>query len=140
MFDIGGGELMLILIVVLIAFGPKKLPELAQSLGRGIREFKRAQRDFTDQINNAIELEQRKANRTVSRRPPAGLPNESRVQRAIAEAESSTNSIQPSLFDQTSAADMQSMEPSQGATPPAPIDAPNPTPGATPGSEDRTAS
>lgn len=67
MFDIGGGELLLILIVVLVAFGPKKLPELAQSLGRGIREFKRAQRDFTEQINSAIELEHRKQTRTVSR-------------------------------------------------------------------------
>lgn len=67
MFDIGGGELLLILIVVLVAFGPKKLPELAQSLGRGIREFKRAQRDFTEQINSAIEQENRKKTRTVSR-------------------------------------------------------------------------
>ncbi len=67
MFDIGGGELLLILIVVLVAFGPKKLPELAQSLGRGIREFKRAQRDFAEQINTAIEVEHRKQTRTVSR-------------------------------------------------------------------------
>lgn len=67
MFDIGGGELLLILIVVLVAFGPKKLPELAQSLGRGIREFKRAQRDFAEQINSAIEQENRKKTRTISR-------------------------------------------------------------------------
>jgi len=69
MFDIGGGELLLILIVVLVAFGPKKLPELAQSLGRGIKEFKRAQRDFTEQINSAIELEHRRNTKTVSRDP-----------------------------------------------------------------------
>lgn len=69
MFDIGGGELLLILIFVLITFGPKKLPELAQSLGRGLREFKRAQREFTEQINSAIEMEQRKSARsgTISR-------------------------------------------------------------------------
>jgi sec-independent protein translocase protein TatA len=70
MFDIGGGELMLILIAVLIFFGPKKLPELAQSLGRGIREFKRAQREFTDHINQAIDQEQRRSTRTVSRPMP----------------------------------------------------------------------
>ncbi len=74
MFDIGGGELLLILIVVLIAFGPRKLPELAQSLGRGIREFKRAQRDFTDQINSAFEQEQRRQTRTVSRTPTSVTP------------------------------------------------------------------
>ncbi len=74
MFDIGGGELLLILIVVLVAFGPKKLPELAQSLGRGIREFKRAQRDFAEQINSAIELEQQKQTRTVGRNTAATAP------------------------------------------------------------------
>jgi sec-independent protein translocase protein TatA len=70
MFDIGGGELMLILIAVLIFFGPKKLPELAQSLGRGIREFKRAQREFTDHINQAIDQEHQRSTRTVSRPMP----------------------------------------------------------------------
>ncbi len=73
MFDIGSGELLLILIVVLIAFGPKKLPELAQSLGRGIREFKRAQREFTDQINSAIQHEHQRQTRTVSREPTSTM-------------------------------------------------------------------
>lgn len=57
MFDLGAGELVLIVFVVLILFGPKKLPELAQSLGRGMREFKRAQREFTEQINQAVSSE-----------------------------------------------------------------------------------
>ena len=39
---IGGYEILLILIVTLLLFGGKKLPELARSLGKGIREFKRA--------------------------------------------------------------------------------------------------
>lgn len=137
MFDIGGGELLLILIVVLIAFGPKKLPELAQSLGRGIREFKRAQRDFTDQINSAIELEQRKANRTVSRRPQTGFPNESRVQRAIAEAESGTNSIQPPTFEQP-ATGTEMQAPGQQSLFSAPTDSPaNPAHDAPPGNDER---
>jgi sec-independent protein translocase protein TatA len=66
MFDIGGGELFLILVAVLIFFGPKKLPELAQSLGRGIREFKKAQREFTEHINSAFEEEQRKQSKMGS--------------------------------------------------------------------------
>lgn len=137
MFDIGGGELLLILIVVLIAFGPKKLPELAQSLGRGIREFKRAQRDFTDQINSAIELEQRKSNRTVSRRPQAGFPNESRVQRAIAEAESGANSIQPPSLEQpTAGTEMQA--PGQQSLFSTPTDPPaNPAHDVLPGNDER---
>src|SRR5688500_16765405 len=61
MFDLGGGELLLIVLAVLVLFGPKKLPELAQSLGRGMREFKRAQREFTDQINQAVSDEHYKS-------------------------------------------------------------------------------
>lgn len=60
MFDLGGGELLLILVAVLILFGPKKLPELAQGLGKGLRQFRQAQREFTEQINTAIQDEQRK--------------------------------------------------------------------------------
>ncbi|MDP1879483.1 MAG: twin-arginine translocase TatA/TatE family subunit [Parachlamydiaceae bacterium] len=39
---IGTGEILVILVVILILFGGKKLPEFAQSLGKGIREFKKA--------------------------------------------------------------------------------------------------
>ena len=42
---IGGWELILILAVVLLLFGSKKLPELAKGLGQGIKEFKRSSRD-----------------------------------------------------------------------------------------------
>jgi sec-independent protein translocase protein TatA len=42
MFNLGGGEIILILAIVLILFGAKKLPELAKGLGQGIKEFKKA--------------------------------------------------------------------------------------------------
>jgi len=45
---IGGWELILILSVVLILFGAKKLPELAKGLGTGIKEFKKATRDVNE--------------------------------------------------------------------------------------------
>jgi sec-independent protein translocase protein TatA len=132
MFDIGGGELMLILIVVLIAFGPKKLPELAQSLGRGIREFKRAQRDFTDQINSAIEMEQRKSTRTVSRRPPTGERNDAQTQRAIAERAERDAAI-PFMESGPIAGDSQVPHTISSFEQPAP--APQPGPPASDGSE-----
>lgn len=50
---IGGWEMVLILAVVLILFGAKKLPELARGLGTGIKEFKKATREVTDEIQNA---------------------------------------------------------------------------------------
>ncbi len=51
MFGIGMPELLLILAVALIVFGPKKLPELARSLGRAINEFKKASREFRDSLD-----------------------------------------------------------------------------------------
>jgi len=43
--NIGGGELIIILIVVIVLFGAKKIPDLAQGLGKGIKEFKKAVKD-----------------------------------------------------------------------------------------------
>ena len=48
--NLGMGELLVILIVVLLLFGSKKIPEIAQGLGKGIREFKKSVKDVQDQI------------------------------------------------------------------------------------------
>ena len=50
MGNIGTTELLLILLVVLVFFGSKKIPELAQGLGKGIREFKKATREIQDDV------------------------------------------------------------------------------------------
>jgi sec-independent protein translocase protein TatA len=52
---LGGWEIVLILAVVLILFGAKKLPELAKGLGQGIKEFKKASREVTDELQNAMD-------------------------------------------------------------------------------------
>jgi sec-independent protein translocase protein TatA len=54
-FNLGGGEVVLILVVVLIFFGAKKVPELAKGLGQGIKEFKKATREVTDEVHNAMD-------------------------------------------------------------------------------------
>jgi sec-independent protein translocase protein TatA len=54
-FNLGGGEIILILALVLILFGAKKLPELAKGLGTGIKEFKKATREVTDEVQNAVD-------------------------------------------------------------------------------------
>ncbi len=51
MFGIGTTELLVILFIILLVFGSKKLPELAQGLGRGIREFKKATNDIQDELD-----------------------------------------------------------------------------------------
>jgi sec-independent protein translocase protein TatA len=58
MFDnIGGSELLLILFVVFIFFGPKKLPELGRTLGKGIQEFRSAMRGIQEDIQNTTKLD-----------------------------------------------------------------------------------
>jgi sec-independent protein translocase protein TatA len=47
---LGTGEVILILLAALILFGPSKLPELARTLGKGMREFKRAQNEVESEI------------------------------------------------------------------------------------------
>ena len=53
--DIGFGELLLILGIALVIFGPSKLPELGKGLGRGIREFKKATREITEEITEVAK-------------------------------------------------------------------------------------
>ena len=55
MFGIGMTELLVILIVALIVFGPTRLPELARSLGRAVGEFRRASTDLRHSFNEAID-------------------------------------------------------------------------------------
>jgi sec-independent protein translocase protein TatA len=54
-FNLGGMEIVLIFAVVFLLFGAKKLPELAKGLGMGIREFKKATKGVTDEIQNVAE-------------------------------------------------------------------------------------
>ena len=52
-----GMELFVIILVVLLLFGAKKIPELARGLGRGIREFKDATKEVKDQIEESVKEE-----------------------------------------------------------------------------------
>jgi sec-independent protein translocase protein TatA len=52
LFSIGGPEIILILFVILLLFGAKKIPELARGMGKGIREFKDATKEIKDEIDD----------------------------------------------------------------------------------------
>ncbi|HHV38767.1 MAG TPA: twin-arginine translocase TatA/TatE family subunit [Tepidimicrobium sp.] len=54
---IGFQELIVIFILALLIFGPSKLPEIGRSLGKGIREFKQASREFKEGISSGDEDE-----------------------------------------------------------------------------------
>ena len=50
MFGFGGTELMVVLVIVLLLFGPSQLPKMAKGFGQAIREFKRAQHEVMDEL------------------------------------------------------------------------------------------
>jgi sec-independent protein translocase protein TatA len=52
MGNLGATEIILIVLVILLFFGARKLPELAQGLGKGIREFRKATREIQDDIES----------------------------------------------------------------------------------------
>jgi Tat protein translocase TatB subunit len=97
MFGIGIPELLVILAVALIVLGPKRIPEAARSLGRGLAEFRRATAGIADEFQNAqaaLEEEYRKersATRQAVPKPgseaaPAGTPKTAATSVAQADA------------------------------------------------------
>jgi sec-independent protein translocase protein TatA len=57
MFDIGPEKVLMILAVALVFLGPKKIPEVARSLGKGLREFRRAQSEVRDEFMGGFDEE-----------------------------------------------------------------------------------
>jgi len=60
MFGIGTTELLVILFIILLVFGSKKLPELAKGLGKGINEFKRASQEIQSELDINAPLKETK--------------------------------------------------------------------------------
>lgn len=66
---LGAPELIFILVLALIIFGPRRLPEIGRTIGRAMREFRRATSDFRRAVDTEITLEE-------VRKPPAGKAGE----------------------------------------------------------------
>ncbi len=58
--SIGMPELIIIMVIALIIFGPRKLPELGKSLGRSLNEFKKASTDLQNTLEQEIKIEEQK--------------------------------------------------------------------------------
>jgi sec-independent protein translocase protein TatA len=71
---LGGWEWIIVILAVLLLFGAKKIPELAKGLGSGIKEFKKAAREVTDEIQSVANAATDKPSQTGSpkkNRPPS---------------------------------------------------------------------
>ncbi|GHC56743.1 Sec-independent protein translocase subunit TatA/TatB [Roseibacillus persicicus] len=53
--NLGGPEILIIFVIVLLLFGAKKIPELARGLGKSMGEFKKAREEFEDEIKRAAD-------------------------------------------------------------------------------------
>ena len=63
---LGGWEILLIVLVLLIFFGAKKIPELARGLGKGIREFKEATSEIKDEIEEGVKDIEKSVNQSAT--------------------------------------------------------------------------
>lgn len=50
MFGLGGGEMAIVFLIVLLVFGPSQIPKMARGLGQAMREFRKAQREINDEL------------------------------------------------------------------------------------------
>lgn len=94
MFQIGPLELMLILIVALLVVGPKRLPEVGRSIGRGLREFRKAQDEVKETLRFTLEDEPKpptaRATTPSTPPPPAAQATEPAPEPAEPEPEAAT--------------------------------------------------
>ena len=58
--NIGGTEIIIIAIIILLLFGGKKIPELMQGLGKGVKSFKKGKKDIEDHIENCDKDDNKK--------------------------------------------------------------------------------
>lgn len=65
MFGLGGGEMAVVFLIILLVFGPSQIPKMARGLGQAMREFRKAQREINDEL-------------TRDEPPPAAKPTENK--------------------------------------------------------------
>jgi TatA/E family protein of Tat protein translocase len=83
--SIGMPELIIILVIALIIFGPRKLPELGKSLGRSLNEFKKASTDLQNTLEQEIRIEEQKeaAAKVVTPSPEPTAQSEASPQETV---------------------------------------------------------
>lgn len=114
MFGIGPSELVVILVIALLVLGPKRLPELASALGKGLAEFRRATSDINaelDSARRAIEEETREASKTVAPDKRVSRAERTQPRAAVSPGRPATAKAPPAT---TSADDQEAPEQDEG--------------------------
>ena len=88
--NLAGPDLIVILLIVLVLFGAKKLPELARGMGQAVKEFQKAKDEFNDELHKAGKSDTQVAKPDVK-------PAESTIARTDGQAASNVTSAQPSV-------------------------------------------
>ncbi len=91
MFGLGIPELVVIFVIALIVFGPKKLPDLGKALGRGLAEFKRATQDVKESIESEVRSAERSIDMEKIRQDVEGAEKEHKEQAEKKEADGHGN-------------------------------------------------
>ncbi len=76
--SIGGGEVMLILVIALLLFGPRKIPEIGRTLGKTMAEFRKATRDFKLNLEREVDMENLSAAGSEIRKARTDIQNVAR--------------------------------------------------------------
>jgi sec-independent protein translocase protein TatA len=103
--SIGMPELIVIFVIALIVFGPKKLPDLGKSLGKSIAEFKRASNELRNTLEEEVRLEERKA--AIAAAPAASVSTATPIDTPSDLSAAQTVPSEPTLVAETVARDPQ---------------------------------
>lgn len=72
---IGGPEIIVILLIVLVLFGGKKIPELMKGLGKGVKEYKKAMNGVEEELNGTVQTGEPSANQATNPDSPTQQAN-----------------------------------------------------------------
>lgn len=95
MFGIGMTEMIVIAALALVILGPKKLPDLARSLGRGFAEFKRATNELKSTIDMEMKAEDERYNRELDAKGEKKIPDN--ADEALSRLETEDSSAKPAV-------------------------------------------